>query len=305
MRRTPITFNTFRFHSRKDFEMNDDTRAIESGVTNHYTQTDLLGVIEEGIRRIGKTPQTVTVDELAPVDEFHIGGRVATEDFLGQLGLTAKVRVLDVGCGFGGTSRFAASRYGCKVTGIDLTPEFVRTGCALCSWVGMNDRVELYEGSALAMPFGDSEFDAAFMLHVGMNISDKVGLMQEVFRVLKPGGTFGVYDVMLLAADELIYPVPWATASNQSALSTKAEYEAAFEEAGFTIEATRDRTTFAAKFFEDARNRVEAAAGSGGSMQPSLGIHLAMGADAELKIKNMVANIEAGLVGPIEIIARK
>ncbi len=285
--------------------MTDDTRALESGVANHYAHADLLSAIEEGVRRIGKTPQTVTVDELAPVDEFHIGGRVATEEFLGQLELSAEDQVLDVGCGFGGTSRFAADQYGCNVTGIDLTPEFVRTGRALCSWVGMTDRIKLHEGSALAMPFEDSQFDAAFMLHVGMNIADKAKLMQEVFRVLKPGGTFGVYDVMLLGANELVYPVPWATASNQSALSTKAEYQAAFDHAGFTIEATRDRSTFAAKFFEDARKRVEAATGSDGAVKPALGIHLAMGADAELKIKNMVANIQAGLVGPIEIVARK
>ncbi len=119
--------------------MTDDTRALESGVANHYAHADLLSAIEEGVRRIGKTPQTVTVDELAPVDEFHIGGRVATEEFLGQLELSAEDQVLDVGCGFGGTSRFAADQYGCNVTGIDLTPEFVRTGRALCSW-GRNDR---------------------------------------------------------------------------------------------------------------------------------------------------------------------
>jgi ubiquinone/menaquinone biosynthesis C-methylase UbiE len=285
--------------------MTDDIRAMESGVANHYTQADLLSAIEQGVRQLGKTPQTVTMDELAPVDEFHIGGRVATVEFLKKLGLTQKHRVLDVGCGFGGTSRFAASQYGCKVTGIDLTPEFVRTGRVLCSWVGMDARVELHEGSALAMPFADAEFDSAYMLHVGMNIADKVGLMQEVFRVLKPGGLFGVYDVMLLGANDLIYPVPWATASHQSALSTKDEYESAFNSAGFAIEATRDRSEFAAKFFEDARKRVESATGTDGSIKPALGVHLAMGDNAEQKIKNMVANIQAGLVGPIEIVARK
>ncbi len=286
--------------------MVDRERVIEVGVASHYQHVDLLAAIEAGVSQIGKTPETVTIDDLAPVDEFHIGGRTATEEFLGQLGLAQDDQVLDVGCGFGGTSRFAAGRYQCELKGIDLTPEFVRTGRALCGWVGMNDRVELYEGSALAMPFGDAEFDAAFMLHVGMNIADKVGLMQEVYRVLKPGGVFGVYDVMLLkGADELVYPVPWATARDQSALSTQAEYTSALQDAGFDIETTRDRSEFAAQFFEDARKRVEAATGSDGAVKPALGVHLAMGDDAEIKIKNMVANIHAGRVGPIEIVARK
>jgi cyclopropane fatty-acyl-phospholipid synthase-like methyltransferase len=70
---------------------------------------------------MGKTTDTVTIDDLAPMDEFHIGGRKATEELVSQLQLAPADHVLDIGCGLGGAARFVASRHHCQVTGIDLT----------------------------------------------------------------------------------------------------------------------------------------------------------------------------------------
>jgi len=273
---------------------------MEDSVTAHYTHGRLLDRILSGVRAIGKTPDTVTVDELAPVDEFHIGGRQASEDFISQLELTTDDHTLDVGCGIGGTSRFVASRFGCRVTGIDLTPEFVSTGQSLCDWVGLSGRVELYQGDATAMPFTDESFDAAFMLHVGMNIADKAGLFAEVYRLIKPGALFGVYDVMQTGNEALAYPVPWATVAEDSALSTREQYLEALELAGFNLIRMRDRREFAIGFFAAARRRMEETGGT-----PSLGVHIAMGDSAPAKISNMVDNIAAGRVSPVEIIATK
>jgi len=125
------------------------------------------------------SPESITLDDLGPVDEFHIGGRVASEEFLDQLSLGHDEHVLDVGCGLGGTSRFAADRYGCRVTGIDLTEEFVETGKALCKWVGLADLIALEQGSATAMPYVEGTFDKAYMMHVGMNIPDKPALARK------------------------------------------------------------------------------------------------------------------------------
>lgn len=269
-------------------------------VAGHYTHGSLLEQIRRGVELIGKTPDTVTVEELAPADEFHIGGRTASEDFTGQLGLEPQHRVLDIGCGIGGTSRFVADRFGCRVSGIDLTPEFIETGRELCNWVGLGDRVELHQGNALDMPFADASFDAAIMLHVGMNIADKEGLFTEVFRLLRPGTVFGVYDVMLSGEEPLTYPVPWSTVQETSTLASPEQYIAALEQAGFTIHAQRDRRDFAAEFFAETRRRIEAAGGT-----PALGVHIAMGESAPVKISNMIENIAAGRVAPVEIIARR
>ncbi len=272
----------------------------DHAVAGHYTHGSLLAAIEEALQALGKTPETVSVDDLAPVDEFHIGGREASEHFLSQLPLDAETLVLDVGCGLGGASRFAASRFGCRVTGIDLTAEYVETGGTLTSWVGLEDRIALHQGSALEMPFGDAGFDAAYMMHVGMNIADKARLFAEVHRVLKPGGSFGVYDVMRTGEGALTFPVPWATTDETSAVAAPEAYRQALEAAGFEVAAERNRRDFALDYFAELSARIAAAGGP-----PALGLHILMGETRAEKIKNMVENISADRIAPVELIARR
>src|SRR5205809_7830695 len=101
---------------------------VQTDVSRHYTHGDLIEAIRTGIVALGKAADTVTVDDLAPVDEFHIGGRKASEEFLDQLGFSAQMHILDVGCGLGGAARFVGNRYGRQVTGIDLTTDYVERG---------------------------------------------------------------------------------------------------------------------------------------------------------------------------------
>ena len=145
-------------------------------VSEHYTHGRLVEAIRESLAAVGKTPDSVTIDDLAAIDEFHVGGRQATEHLIEQLDLTPEDHVLDVGCGIGGASRFVAERYVCRVSGIDLTPEYVETARTLCEWVGLGELVTVQQVSALEMPFDAGTFDAAYMLHVGMNIADKTEL---------------------------------------------------------------------------------------------------------------------------------
>jgi ubiquinone/menaquinone biosynthesis C-methylase UbiE len=269
-------------------------------IAGHYTHGALIDAIRAGLAGLGKTEGNVTLEDLAPIDEFHIGGRVATGAFLDQLGLARDMHVLDIGCGLGGPARFAASRYGCRVTGIDLTPEYVATGNTLCHWVGLDEQVKLKEASALALPFENGSFDAAYLLHVGMNIADKAGLCAEVGRVLRPGAPFGIYDVMRTGEGELSFPVPWAATAATSFVAAPAEYGRALEAAGFSVRSERSRREFALAFFAELKAKIAAAGGP-----PPLGLHVLMGATAPVKVKNMLANISAGLIAPVEIVARK
>ena len=180
----------------------------ENLVASHYTNVGLIGAIRDGVARLGNNIADVTIDDLGPVDEFHIGGRVATQNFLDQLDIDTGHHVLDVGCGLGGGSRFAAHAYGCRVTGVDLTREYVETGNELCDWIGLSDRIDLEVANATALPLPDEEFDRAFMLHVGMNIANKELLAAELHRVLRPGSRFGIYDVMQVNDGNLTFPVP-------------------------------------------------------------------------------------------------
>jgi ubiquinone/menaquinone biosynthesis C-methylase UbiE len=273
---------------------------MQQDISAHYTHGDLIAAIRNGIAALGKTTDTLTIDDLAPIDEFHIGGRQASGHFLDQLEITSEKHVLDIGCGLGGPARFAASRYQCVVDGIDLTPEYVETGRELCRWVGLAGRISLHQGSALAMPFADGAFDGAYMLHVGMNIADKATLCAEVSRVLRPGSLFGIYDVMRTGDGDLTFPVPWATTAASSAVAEPAQYRGALEAAGFAVIAEHNRRDFALAFFEQLRARTMAAGGP-----PPLGLHVLMGRDAPDKSRNLSLNISEGRIAPIELIARK
>lgn len=269
-------------------------------VANHYTHGSLLDAIAAGVERLGKSPNNVSVDDLAPVDEFHIGGRAATESFLDQVNPSAQDHVLDVGCGLGGSSRFVAQRYGCRVTGIDLTLEYIETARVLCSWVGLDDRITLEQGDATCLSYSPGSFDKAYMMHVGMNIAAKRALVSELFRVLKPGGVLGVYDVMRVGGGDLSFPVPWATTAQESAVATPTEYKSALHAAGFDVLAERNRREFALEFFARLK-----ASTPGAQDPPPLGLHILMGETAPTKVKNMVENISLNRVAPVELIALK
>jgi SAM-dependent methyltransferase len=160
---------------------------LEEEVATHYTGTDRARAIVDALRAEGLDPDRLSVDDLAPVDEFHIRGRQATVELGAALGLGADQHVLDVGSGIGGASRYFAQVYGARVTGIDLTPEYCRLAARFARSTGLADRLEYRQCSALAMPFEDATFDAAYTQHVAMNIADKPALYAEIARVLKPG----------------------------------------------------------------------------------------------------------------------
>ena len=270
--------------------------SIESDVARHYTTGTLEQRLLDAVKASGKDVDHLDPDDLAPFDEFHSGGRAATEAFAPSLGLRADMHLLDVGAGIGGPARFFARRYGCRVTGIDLTAEFVEVARALTRRVNMQNRVAFEQGSALALPFAAESFDAATMLHVGMNIEDKAALFAEVRRVLKPGGLFGIYDVMREATDKLVYPVPWADDATTSFVESLATYRHSLQSAGFAPEWERSFRDDMAAFFRQQM--------SAGPAPAAPGVQLLMGASAATRIGNLRGNIEAGRVAPTALTCR-
>ncbi len=272
---------------------------IESKIVEHYGASELLAAIEAGIEALGKTTATVTVVDLGPVDEFHIGGRGATSTLCDRLQIGADDTVVDIGCGIGGTARLLASTLGCKVTGIDLVPGYIDVARELTRWTGLSDVINYKVGSGLDLPLPDNSFDAATQLHVGMNIEDKDQLFTEIHRVLRPGAMFGLYDVMQTAQGELSFPVPWAADASTSFLADISAYEAALASAGFEILEVINRSEFALEFFDAVKKRNAERSGP-----PSLGLHTIIGSAAPIKLANMISSIAGGIVAPVEIICR-
>ncbi|MEM6888478.1 MAG: methyltransferase domain-containing protein [Pseudomonadota bacterium] len=269
----------------------------DTTVAAHYTTGALFERIIAALEAAGIKPDAATASDLMAGDQFHTGGLASTEHLVRQLSVTAETKILDVGCGIGGTSRFLADRTGAHVTGVDLTPEFIETSAALGAMVGLSGRTEYHVGSALNMPVADDAFDLAVMMHVGMNIADKETLFAEVARTLRPGGTFALFEVMRgPEVTDLLFPLPWSSVAETSFVAPPGAYVAYAESAGFRLNRETDRSAFAADFFHEMRRRIETEGPS------PFGIGLMMGDTAPEKISNYVKNLGAGRVRPTEMI---
>ena len=180
---------------------------MNDAVAQHYGRGGLLDRILAALIKAGKDPDHLTTDDLAPLDEFHSRRRKATEELARMLAPVASDRILDVGSGLGGPARYLAATYGCRVSGIDLTPEFVSTAAELTRRAGLTERVDFRVGSALAVPFPDASFDTAWSQNVAMNIADRAGWYAELHRVLKPGGRLANQDVAQDDGGPISFPV--------------------------------------------------------------------------------------------------
>lgn len=278
----------------------DSIMSSEKSIEDHYHRDNLLREIRNAIAAMGKTTGSVTIDDFSSIDEFHIGGREATDHLIKQLNFSGQDHLLDVGCGLGGACRFVAVTYGNRVTGIDVTRDYIEAGRALCAWVGLDNQVALRQGSILSMPFENDIFDGGFMLHVGMNIEDKARLFAEVHRVLHPGASFGVFDIMQIGDGTITYPVPWATVPETNHLATPDQYKQAMRDAGLMVLAENHRRDDAFSFFKQVRENNAAGGGP-----PPLGLHTLIGRGAGEKVKNMIRSIREGHIAPVEMIAQK
>jgi ubiquinone/menaquinone biosynthesis C-methylase UbiE len=275
---------------------------VEPGIARHY---DISGLEERILAALADTGVDVAhlrAGDLEAADEFHIGGVAATKELVDQMDLKPAAKLLDIGSGIGGPARFVANSAGAEVTGIDLTQSYVDIATSLSKRTGMAGKTRFVQGSALDMPFADDSFDAAVILHVGMNLPDKRKLMSETARVLKPGGVFAVYDVMRLKSGALSYPLPWASDETMSFVATPEDYRAAAAAAGFSVIAERPRGAFAVEFFATMRARMAAAQAEGRKTPPGVG--LVMGENARTKIANLTAALEGGILAPVELILR-
>lgn len=160
-------------------------------VANSYDQWTEDGILEfywgEHIHlgHYGSPPQPKDFLE-AKADFVHEMVRWAGLDQL-----PAGTRVLDVGCGIGGSSRILARDYGFSVTGITISPQQVKRAQELTP-PGLD--VQFLVEDALAMTFPDGSFDVVWSIEAGPHMPDKALFARELLRVLKPGGILAVAD---------------------------------------------------------------------------------------------------------------
>lgn len=274
---------------------------VPRDVAGHYASGDLLERLRAALLEDGADPDNPTIPALAPYDHFHGGGLEATVELAGLLAVSASDHILDIGSGIGGPARYISDRFGCRVTGIDLTAEFCAVARYLNALLGLEDRVSVHEGDALAMPFDGAALDGAYSMNVSMNIADRDGLYREIHRVLKPGGWLVLSEVAQGSGGDIDYPTPWANHADASFLATPTETEARLTAAGFIVEALRDVTDRSLEFGARSRAAVER-----GEKPPHRAVTLIHGEDA---MRVMSGNMSRAMAGncilPIEVRCRK
>ena len=275
--------------------MTKDIKHIHS----YYSPNDLYNKIIDGLAKIGKDLSKVTVDDLQPVDEFHIRGDTATRELIELAEFTPDMHILDVGCGIGGSTRRLAQETGCRVMGIDLSDEYIDTAKRLTQLLNMQERVRFHACSALELPFDDNFFDGVWSLQMNMNVEDKLAWLKETYRVLKPGGRAVLYEVCGNTNTPLYFPVPWAQDSSMSFLLPADLFRDAITAAGFDIEVWHDKTDLAQKAFANAQEPV------GKPNLPTLGVYLLVGNDIQTKAYNLHRNLDEDRVSLIETVAVK
>ena len=262
------------------------TDLIEA-VRDHYRATGLTDRLKTALAAVALEHQRLTPQQLAPLDQFHTRGLAATAELANLAGITGDMSVLDVGSGVGGPARFLAASSGCRVVGVDLSEPFVEAARYLTERTGQSGQVSFQIASALQLPFGDASFDVVLLQHVAMNISDRARLYREIRRVLKPGGRFATYDVVLNGG-EPHYPLPWARTLATSFLLTAAATREAIEPAGFRALVWQDDTEAAKAWAAQLR-------ASGPPPSPNLGV--VMGPDFAELAANLGQNLGEGRLG--------
>lgn len=287
---------------------------MESNVKDHYSDNNLSQKIKIALNKAGKDIKSLTLKDLAPVDQLHTGGAFVTLALLKKTTITPASYVLDAGCGIGGSTRLIAQA--CQyqnannvtghITGIDLSDSFIETAKMLTHYTKLEDHITYKTGSILTMTSKDkkietNKFDAIFCQHVLMNIQNKKKVLKEFYQALKPGGELILHEITQGENSTLAYPVPWAATSEISFLETWNTLNAQLTEAGFKQKYICDETMFALNWWK----KIKVASKKNYDRPRYLGPHLVFGKNATFFEKNMSLNFKNNTVKLIEAIFTK
>ena len=269
-------------------------------ISRHYSRGDLLDRLKGALATDGVDSAHWSIETLAPYDQFHGRGLEATVEIADRLSIGAGDHILDVGSGIGGPARYFAHRFGCMVTGVDLTPEFCAVAREVTLALGLAGEVRFELGNALAMPFPDGTFDGAYSMNVSMNIADKSALYREIHRVLKARSWLLLSEIAKGPDGDPDYPTPWAGSASTSFLSTPEETRNGLVAAGFDVVHLHSTLEKALAYGARSRGMIER-----GEKPPHRAVQLIHGDVATEAMRNMARGLSESRVVPIEVFARK
>lgn len=254
-------------------------------VRKHYATSNVFKSVLDALILSGKDINNINIKDLSPVDQFHIRGLKASQELASLCGINEKMKVLDIGCGLGGTARFIALEFGCHVLGVDISEEYCNAASKLSELVGLSSLTEFKSGDAVDLLIDDAKFDLVWSEHVQVNVENKKKYYSEIYRVLKTGGQLAIHEVFQEKPLEIYYPVPWADDESINFISTKSEFENVIKEFGFRIKYMEDKTVVSANWFMKAAEKVK------NQEPPPLSLQILMGKNWKEKFINMAKNL--------------
>ncbi len=268
---------------------------MSMSVEQHYGSDGIVGRLLAAVEGARPGDGPLTAERLYPFDQFHGRELVATREHAARLAPAKTDYVLDIGSGIGGPARYLAATFGCRVTGIDLTPRFVEAATELSALCHLDQRVDFICADAREMPFEDAAFDHAICFYVGMNLPDKAAVLAEAARVIRPGGRLIWTEAVGTAAD-LRYPLPWAAMADASHLTGAGALVALVEAAGFRILAAEDETAKHLELAERIRQ-----SGAAPSPQHRQANAVVLGPDFAERRRNYIASLTDGTIASLLI----
>ena len=205
----------------------------ENTISDHWGSGDVYSLIVSALEQTVKHLDSLTVDDLAPVDHLHARGFPATVELGDSLPIQPQQHILDIGCGVGGPARYFAQRFQCNVSGVDITKPFVEAANKLTHLLRMDNLVTIEHGDGHQLPYENAVFNGAYTQHVTMNVADRTQFFAEAYRVLKPGAFFALTEHGLGPTGNPIYPLPWSEDGGGAYLVSPEDTRELLEAAGF------------------------------------------------------------------------
>lgn len=263
-------------------------------------QDNLQTRIAHALRAQEKSLDALVLEDLAGVDEIHIGGLETIRPIVASLGVGSGDVTLDLGSGLGGPARFVARETGSRVVGVDLSADNTIAGNALSGWVGFDEKVQLEVADVCHVPHKAESFDAVLSVHVHMFLPAPEKMFAEAFRLLKPGGRFVVLDPIRIGDGDLHYPVPWSVDADTDNILRESELETIAGATGFRSHTRSDLSALAIDWFGATFSRISERGGP-----PPLGLHLVMGPDFPTFALNAFQNLRKEKIALLHLVFEK
>ena len=246
-------------------------------------------------KTFARTVPTPRADPFYGLDRRHGPSLRVLERLTAHGDFRKYVFVLDAGGGLGGVARWLTLTYGCRVLVLDVLPGLLATGRRLSRRARLHDRVTAVAGCVTAIPVRDAAFTQIWSVEALQHVDDRRAACRELFRVLRPGSTLALQDVVRRSDAVPTIGGPWRH-------GTDTEYRDALAAAGFAEVAGADVTGERAETSAVVRSAAEA-------FERTLATRSPDAAEAWRRAEERRRAVEAIVAGPdyrvLQIFARR